>query len=237
MELFYFMKKVVFYIDGFNFYYGLHDAAEKVDHKPGSNRWKKFYWLDFVKFCSTFLKEDEYLLFVKYFAARPINVGKRERQNLLMGVNKKLNDDLFIITYGKYIEKEITCLASCKKKFTSLEEKQTDVNIAVSILEDYVTGICDKTVLISADSDLLPPLRTVSKLNKQKGGDHKIEVYFPPGRSSSDIQNSEFLTVKKLTSYRSRFNAALMPIEVKLKDGNFSAPISWQDHMKNVSGG
>lgn len=231
------MKKVIFYIDGFNFYYGLRDAAEKIDGKPESNRWKKFYWIDFVKFCSGFLKDDEQLVYVKYFTARPVNKGKRERQNKLMEVNSKINNDLLKIYYGKYVDKEIKCLATCKEKFLYPEEKQTDVNIAITILEDYVSGLCDKTVLISADSDLLPPLKTVSKLNKRKGGNHEIEVLFPPGRYSSDIQNSEFLSVKKLQSYRSRFNKALLPTDVKLKDGITSAPPKWNEFLKNVTGG
>ena len=143
-------KRVIFYIDGFNFYYGIKNAG---------STWKRFYWIDIVKFCKSFLKEDEELECVKYFTARPLNFGKRERQNTLMRVNKKLNGDRFKIYYGKYTRKTITCRASCKENFELLEEKQTDVNIAINIMEDYITGKCAKTILISADSDLLPPLR------------------------------------------------------------------------------
>ena len=34
-------KKVIVYVDGYNFYYGL---------KYGGNKWKRHYWLDMVKF-------------------------------------------------------------------------------------------------------------------------------------------------------------------------------------------
>lgn len=40
------MKRVTFYIDGFNFYYGLR-TAKQVDRK-----WYKAYWIDLVKFFS-----------------------------------------------------------------------------------------------------------------------------------------------------------------------------------------
>lgn len=230
-------KKVVFYIDGFNFYYGLKIAAEKIDGKPDSNRWKKFYWLDLVKFCSYFLKDDEQLLYVRYFTARPINVGKRERQNKLMVVNKAINYDLLKIIYGKYSDKEVKCGADCKKIFLLPEEKQTDVNIASAMLEDYFTGICDKTVLISADSDLLPPLRVIHQMNKRRGGSHMISNLFPPGKYSSDMYNCTFNSPKLLSGYRSAFNSALLPEKVKLKDGIIEIPIRWKDYLDNQAGG
>ena len=33
-------QKVIVYVDGFNFYYGL----------KGDPKWKRYYWLDIVKF-------------------------------------------------------------------------------------------------------------------------------------------------------------------------------------------
>jgi uncharacterized LabA/DUF88 family protein len=230
---FFMAKKVIYYIDGFNFYYGLKTAAEIIDKKPLSNHWKKFYWIDFVKFCSSFLNEGEQLLYVRYFTARPMNVGKRERQNTLMKVNKSLNNDLLKIIYGKYSDKEIICNASCKEKFLMPEEKQTDVNIASSMLEDYFTGICDKTVLISADSDLLPPLKVIHQMNKRVDGKHEIEVLFPPGRFSSDLYNCSFLKLKLLKSYRSYFNKALLPASVRLRDGILEIPPQWKKYLEN----
>lgn len=38
-------QKVIVYVDGFNFYYGLK-----------SKKWKPYYWLDFVKFFSSFFE-------------------------------------------------------------------------------------------------------------------------------------------------------------------------------------
>jgi len=53
------MQKVIVYVDGFNFYYGL-----KKNHK-----WRRFYWLDVVKFFELFMKPDQELVRVKYFSA------------------------------------------------------------------------------------------------------------------------------------------------------------------------
>lgn len=42
-------QKVIVYVDGFNFYYGL-----KSDH-----RWKRYYWLDLVSLFEKFMRPDQ----------------------------------------------------------------------------------------------------------------------------------------------------------------------------------
>lgn len=216
---------VTFYIDGFNFYYGL---------RNGGDKWKRFYWMDIVGLCKSFLKETEVLKCVKYYTARPKNIGKRERQNTLMKVNKGLNGDLFKIHYGKYTEKEVECLASCKEIFTTWEEKQTDVHIAVDILEDYMSEYCTKTVLISADSDLLPPIRSILRLNSKFKRKHEVQIIFPPNQFSSVMQHIP-VTVIQMKSYRSRFNSVLLPYKVKIPNKKVCIPDKWKIQLKSTS--
>ena len=42
-------QKVIVYIDGFNFYYGL----------KKNPRWRRYYWLDVVKFFETFMRPSQ----------------------------------------------------------------------------------------------------------------------------------------------------------------------------------
>ena len=42
-------QKVIVYVDGFNFYYGL----------KGDPKWKRYYWLDIVKFFELFMRPAE----------------------------------------------------------------------------------------------------------------------------------------------------------------------------------
>ena len=39
------------------------------------------------------------------------------------------------VTFGHYKEKQVECKATCKARFTIWQEKQTDVNIAVRLVE------------------------------------------------------------------------------------------------------
>ena len=42
--------------------------------------------------------------------------------------------------------------------FLRPEEKKTDVNISVRMIKDCIQDKTDKLILVSADSDLIPPL-------------------------------------------------------------------------------
>jgi hypothetical protein len=76
-------RKVIVYVDGFNFYFGLRDMALK------DNRWKKFYWLDIVGFFDRMLLNDKQeLVEVNYFSARPHNTAISKRQDLFFSANR-----------------------------------------------------------------------------------------------------------------------------------------------------
>lgn len=212
------MKRVVFYVDGFNFYYGIKNMSK---HKPD---WRKFYWLDLVQFFSEFLKEDEELVTVNYFTARPKNKGKMVRQNMLMNCNKAVNGNKLKIHYGKYQDKTMTCRASegCGKEYMHWEEKQTDVNLAIKIVEDCHNEICDKIVLVSGDSDFLPPLKLVKKYY------NNIEtlVLFPPTKyTHSIVQLGQ--PCLSLEQHKPKWNKARMEEVVEINGKEYRKPTEW----------
>jgi hypothetical protein len=81
-----------------------------------------------------------------------------------------------IIIQGYFNKKQIRCyVEDCtykgNKYFQGREEKQTDVNIALQLMEDAALDKYDKCFLVSSDNDFAPILKTVMKLypNKQAG--------------------------------------------------------------------
>jgi uncharacterized LabA/DUF88 family protein len=81
----------------------------------------------------------------------------------------------------------------------------------MEMIRAVIQDKCDATVLISADSDLLPPINLIRELNPQ----HKIYVFFPPNRYSADLaQNADGHI--KLSRYESRFKSALLEDEIIL---------------------
>ena len=211
------MSQITFYVDGFNFYYGL-ATASKTDPL-----WKQFYWIDIVKFFRSFLSDGQELSKVIYFTASPLDPDKSSRQSAFLNANKFLNEGAFEIVRGKYIEKPIHC-SFCNNDFMRPEEKKTDVNISVRMLEDCINNKTDTLVLVSADSDLIPPLESINRNFPKK----TIKVYFPPFRYSRDIKDFLYVQRKKpilLEKNINRFEKAIMPDSV----GKYTIPEKWKN--------
>lgn len=205
-------QKVIVYVDGFNFYYGL----------KSSPQWKRYYWLDIVSFFERFMRPDQELVSVKYFSARPSNQDKNARQYAFFQANK-LNPK-FSLILGRYLRKDITCF-NCQNIIHTYEEKETDVRIATQIVSDAYKKNCDISIIVSADSDMIPAI----ELAKEMG--QKVFVYFPPNHYSSNLATmSSNGRAIMLSRYESRFKQSLLPDTVHLVAENFDLriPPKWK---------
>lgn len=215
------MENVTFYIDGFNFYFGLRTA------RKANPIWGKFYWIDMVKLCESFLADGQILKKVVYFTASPMSRERNSRQSAFLNANKLLNGDRFEIVRGKYLEKQITC-PYCKSSITRPEEKKTDVNISVRMIADCVKGETDKIILVSADSDLIPPLDFIQTQFPKIG----IKVYFPPSRYCTELKDVMLHHRSKpvlMEKNIRRFESAVMPDEVSNGEAKYTIPQKWKD--------
>ena len=170
------MNRVNFYIDGFNLYYGLKSL------KSQDGNFRRFYWIDFVKFFEHFIGENQSLQKVYYFTATPLSDKKSNRQRLLFLANELINGDRFEVIKGQFYEQQTICPV-CNNIYIKPEEKRTDVNISVRMMGDCVLNRVDTLVLVCADSDLIPPLQFI----KEHYPDKNIRVYFPPNGFSSAL--------------------------------------------------
>ena len=204
-------QKVIVYVDGFNFYYGL----------KGDPKWKRYYWLDIVKFFEKFMKPDQELIKVKYFSARPDNQEKNARQYAFFQAN--MENSRFQLILGKYLKKKITCF-NCGNIINTYEEKESDVRIATQIVSDSYEKNCDIAIVVSADSDMIPSV----ELAKQAG--QKVFIYFPPNHYSSNLAALANGHPIQLSKYESRFRQSLLPDVVHLKEKNYdlSIPEKWK---------
>jgi hypothetical protein len=78
----------------------------------------------------------------------------------------------------------MTC-RRCGSAWTSYEEKETDVNIAVALVADAAAAAFEIALIVSADSDLCPAIRTARSLNPSR----RMIAAFPPRRSSFEIRS------------------------------------------------
>lgn len=84
------------------------------------------------------------------------------------------------IVLGKFKKKQIRCSnTSCTftgdRFFQVPEEKRTDVNIAVFLLDDAYQGKCDHSIVVSGDSDLVPAIGLLKTRFPKK----RVTVYVP----------------------------------------------------------
>jgi len=208
-------QRVIVYVDGFNFYYGL-----KQDSK-----WKRFYWLDIVGLFEMFMKPDQELLAVKYFSARPDEPGKNARQYAFFQANKE--NAKFQLILGKYLSKQIRCF-NCGYIIRTHEEKETDVRIATQIVADAYEQNCDVAIVVSADSDMVPAVELAKAAGRQ------VYIYFPPNQYSSNLAAMANGRPILLNRYEARFRQNLLPEKVHLKAANFdlAIPAKWQAFRK-----
>jgi len=147
------------------------------------------------------------------------------RQSALFKANNIINGDYLEIIRGKYVDRDLLC-GNCNTHFTKPEEKRTDVNIATHMVGDCALDTVDKMVLVSADSDLVPPLDFI----KKNYPDKKVKVYFPPTNFSNDLArtNPNKRVILLQDNFR-KFQEAAMPHTVLKPDGSDSAiiPAQW----------
>jgi hypothetical protein len=156
--------RVVVYIDGFNLYYGVLKDAPAMK------------WLNLERFCRLLRPHDD-IQAVRYFVALVSGPTKPHQEAYLKAL---ATTPVVNVVLGKFKNKTILCRVSgcahgAVRTFLVPEEKRTDVNIAISMLDDAYQNLCDHLIVVSGDSDLVPAVNMVRHRFPAK----TITVYVP----------------------------------------------------------
>ena len=163
------MERVIVYVDGFNLYFGMMEAGFSYCR-----------WLNVRALAQNLLKNNQQLIEVKYFTARVSNnPDKQKRQSTYLDA---LYNERVKIIYGQYQNNNLEC-HRCGHIWMAANEKMTDVNIATNILVDAYQDKYDMAMLISGDSDLVPPIKAVHEHFPAK----RVFVAFPPKRHNNTV--------------------------------------------------
>ena len=159
------MQKTYVYIDGFNLYYR---GIKKTPYK----------WLDLKKLTDIVLGSNHKIKAIKYFTA--LVSGKKDvqtpirQQTYLRALEKYIPE--ISIHYGHFLTNTMWApLANPTEnqkliKIIKTEEKGSDVNLAVHLLNDAWLNKYDCAAIISNDSDLVESINLVKKQHKKKIG-------------------------------------------------------------------
>lgn len=203
------MIRVAVYIDGFNLYNGLRE-------KHG----RKYLWLDLEGVARRLLRPGQQLVAVRYFTASVRNhpAGQGRQTTYLNALRAFTSIDVVL---GRFQEKKRVCF-NCGHTYRTYEEKETDVSIAVSLLEDGVTDLFDTALLLSADSDLCPGIKALGRLKPQK----RVIAVFPPKRRSDELRR---VTHAAFTLGDAIIRQSILPDTVTTVSGNrYQRPTRWR---------
>lgn len=200
------------YIDGFNLYYG---QLKGTSYK----------WLNLLDLCRSYLDETKNLIVkIKYFTARvksrPGDPDQSVRQHAYLRALQTLPD--LEIIYGHFLSHNVSMPRADGTGYVNViktEEKKSDVNIAVHILNDAYKDVYDLAVLVSNDSDLSEPLRIVTQeMNK------KVGILNPHKTTSNELARYAIFQ-KKIRS--GALSACQFPFEINDQYGIIRKPSSW----------
>lgn len=174
------MMRVSFLIDGFNVY---HSAVELSRNLGG----KSTKWLDLSAAMTSLLPnigKATTLESIHYFsafahhmeAARPGTVKRHEDYLKCLGASG------VSVSMGRFRKKLVRCNA-CKTTVVHNEEKETDVAIAVKLLELFHLDQCDLAMIVSGDTDLAAAVRCANALFLAK----LTGFVFPYRRKNSEL--------------------------------------------------
>lgn len=210
-------NRVSFLIDGFNLYHSICSAM--ADHKLARGK-----WLDIWRLCESFLNvfgKDAIINKVYYFSALAKHIsdaGAPLRHQVFIEALESTGVQTIM---GKFKKKRIKCRATCQQEGWGYEEKETDVNIAIKLMELMMTDACDTAVIVSGDTDLATALRAAKRLFPSK----KLGVGFPYKRGHGELEQLADCTFKIKAEHYSRF---VFPDKITLSNGTtIQKPANW----------
>lgn len=169
------MKKCIILIDGSNFYFKLKDL-----------KLHNLLNFDFSNFANTLSGKKDKVIQATYYVGK-IKTDGTERTQKLFNNQRKLLAHLKKHTYTY-------SLGYLMKTDGKYHEKGVDVNIAVDLLVATYENLCDRLILVSSDTDLLPAVikaKEKGKTVEYVGFSHKPSVAMVANCSASRLLTKE----------------------------------------------
>jgi uncharacterized LabA/DUF88 family protein len=200
-------ERVIVYIDGFNLYFGMKEAG-----------FENCKWLDLNQLAISLLKPNQELKLIKYFTSRVSNnPDKQKRQTTYI---EALETKGIRVYFGHY-QGDLGECKRCGNMWSVYHEKMTDVNIATQMLIDAYQDNFDMAMLLSGDSDLVPPIKAVHENFRLK----RVFVAFPPKRHNASVA---FVAKGSLVIGRKKLVDCQLPEVIQKKDGfKLRKPKEW----------
>lgn len=168
-------QRAAFYIDGFNFYHAL-DDLDVSDHYCKWLDWKALaqkiagssYSIDRITLCTAPPKH------------KTDSVQERHRNYM-----DALKSSGVIVKEGWFLREDMEC-RSCSSSWDRYTEKEGDVSLALSLIEDAYEDLFDTAFLVTSDTDQVPTLKLLKRQFHAASVRHKkVIMVFPSWRGEN----------------------------------------------------
>lgn len=150
------LQRVACFIDGFNLYHAIDDLNA---FSRGKSHHLK--WLDLKQLAQGFIRPTiEEISAVHYFSAYAFWLPSAEARH--KEYVAALESSGVTVKLGEFKNKERSC-KRCNSKWIEHEEKQTDVNLALELLNRSWLKEFDRAIVITADTDIVPVLQMIKR--------------------------------------------------------------------------
>lgn len=199
-------RRVLVLIDGYNMYHGISDvcfrAAQNANHLK---------WVDLRRLMLGFTSKPHHILVdVIYFTAYAYwQPDALARHNVY--VRALVNSGVKVVL-GRFKKKSKKC-KQCSTRTFSYEEKETDVNIAVEMIDAAHKNLFDDLYIVSGDTDLVSTIQRIKTDFPEK----RIKVFAPPLRGNYEMRR----VGHRFREIEPRHLAdALFPARIETKSGS-----------------
>lgn len=206
-------NRVIVLVDGFNLYHAIHDLDKDPVSKRPTNSKHHLKWLNLWSLSKALVHptKDE-LVGGYYFSAYAnwIDAGAQSRHRDYVSALKSTG---MTAVLGKFKEKPRKC-PKCKHGWMGHEEKESDVNLAIYLVELAHRNAFDKAIIFTADTDLAPAIRMVKNAFPTK----VLQVAIPQHRlgKSNALVASAHGRIKLMETH---FERNLFPEKISLVSG------------------
>lgn len=223
------IRRTVFFVDGFNLYHSVQDAAKDAAREIDPASVPPFVghkWLDLPTLFRAHLHNignGAILHGIEYFTAYPEHLNNPDKLARHKAFVRALSASRPVrvgIHEGRFNQRDAHC-GHCDRPAPDYQEKETDVAIACSLLKRAARNELDVAVIVSGDSDQSPAVRTFRELYPEK----QILFAFPYKRETRALKR---LAPESFSFSKESYAKHQFPEQVKLPSGNFvTKPAGW----------
>lgn len=225
------MLRAGLYVDGLNLYHGLDDLIKsRAVPQPHHLKWVSLRELgeQIIAIDQKLNGVSGKLEVVHYFSAwskhlnrfrspgEPTTFGKQQIYVRALNATKTTTHMANFTAQSKECRAPRGNGAICGHRWVRHEEKQSDVGLAVQMMEDALTGSIDTFYMLSGDTDLIPVLRSFRRLFS--GSNKRLVCVAPPGRATPT--EMQLLVDDQITLKERNIANCLLPASLIALDGS-----------------